>query len=686
MNHARSRQNRKNRIAMRTQKTLLPLFAVSGSLAAVPAQALELGDITVESRLGQPLRASIAYALAPNEALSSACVTLGRGASASGLPGVGRATVSIADGTILLTGKSPVREPMIATMVNVDCPYTPNLSREYLMFVDPAAPAYDSRPVASDSAAAPAGINDAVVRTPARSTSTLKRDAGANEIEQTPIEQSSRYRVQAGDTLSQIVQRIENRSSSLWPSVNAIFDANPDAFIDDDPNKLKAGSWLTIPSFLVDQAGETSVAFAADAGADNSSPSNATVETSVQQSANAANAPVADDAAQRDFVRDVTEAAVDSTVDSTGDLSPSVVTSDNPFVDGAETSATTIIEDTELEGPATISASPNVTTAVINTQSNSSVESSSWLMWLAGAGLALIAALLLFGRLFRGRPVDSEMEAAVPQRRAKDLDPTVSEPAPILEDSGIEVVAHAGYTIEDDSPTAENLTLDADLVMGTGLDEGTEMEVAEDFGFATPTEIDVELPFEPQPAVPESDTGIFVTDDDSTAVMEDVSSEIDDYDLSVVLDATKMPRPEDVTERDLQAVEVEPIDDNAQTDAYSINTQVDLEILEQDYEDELTATQALNAEIMRAAEELATDKAKLDTDDYEVTSELSSVPPLATVTELDVTAQLPSSNDGESDADETGIHEAATVEMPLAENDETAEMEIDDSKPGTKVI
>ncbi|MGB5255806.1 MAG: hypothetical protein WBN44_01015 [Woeseiaceae bacterium] len=667
---------------MRTQKTLLPLFAVSGGLAAVPSHALELGDITVESRLGQPLRASIAYALAPHEELSSSCVTLGLGASASGLPGVGRATVSIADGTILLTGKSPVREPMIATTVNVDCPYTPNLSREYLLFVDPAGTAYDSPPVASESAAAPATVTNAVAATPARSSSAPRRKAAGSKVAQTPIDQSSKYRVQPGDTLSQIVQRIENRSASLWPAVNAIFDANPDAFIDDDPNKLKAGSWLTIPGFLVEQSAPTSLASTADSGVDSAATSAAAIDTSVQGPADAVDTAAATDAAQAELV----SYEMATPADSTSDLRPAAAASDNPFVDGAETSVTTVIEDTELEGPVTISTSPNVTTAVINTESNSTVESSSWLMWLSGAGLALIAALLLFGRLFRGRPVEAELPADLPQRRATDLDPTVSEAAPLFrEDSGIEVVAHTDYTLEDDSPTAENLTLDADLVMGTGLDEGTEMEVAEDFGFATPTEIDLELPFEPEPTVPESDTGIFAADDDITSVMEGADSDIDEYDLSVVLDATKMPRPEDVTQRDLQAVEVEPIEDTEKTDAYSINTQVDLEILEQDYEYELTATQALNAEILRAAEELAADNT-VSSDDYDVTSELAAATPLATVTELDVTAQLPSSHEAESSADETGIHEAATVEMPLAENDETAEMDIDKGKSGSKAV
>ena len=64
-----------------------------------------------------------------------------------------------------------------------------------------------------------------------------------------PIGEATRYRVLPGDSLSEITQRIENRPPGLWKAVNIIFEANPEAFIDNDPNKLKAGSWLTIPSF-----------------------------------------------------------------------------------------------------------------------------------------------------------------------------------------------------------------------------------------------------------------------------------------------------------------------------------------------------------------------------------------------------------------------------------------------------
>ena len=120
----------------------------------------------------------------------------------------------------------------------------------------------------------------------------------------------------------------------------------------------------------------------------------------------------------------------------------------------------------------------------------------------------------------------------------------------------------------------------------------------------------------------------------------------------------------------------------------TLSQEVDFEILERDYEDELTATQALNAEIAKAAEELANDVDGFEDDD--ATAET----PLATVTELDITAQLPAENDDEiSDLDDTGINEEITerieavektVEMVVGEPESTVELQVESGKVDTK--
>ena len=146
--HSVTRAKRNDAKDRAMSRNLLPLVALGGGLAATPAAALELGDVSVQSNLGQPLRASIAYALAPNEMLSSACVSVSAGQSTGGLPGIGNSTVSITERAIVITGQTAVREPMLGARVTINCPYTPNLSREYMLFVDPA-------PVAESLRAAP---------------------------------------------------------------------------------------------------------------------------------------------------------------------------------------------------------------------------------------------------------------------------------------------------------------------------------------------------------------------------------------------------------------------------------------------------------------------------------------------------------------------------------------------------
>lgn len=635
-------------------RALLPLVALGGGLTATPSMALELGELTVQSGLGQPLRASIAYALAPNEMLSNTCVAVGGGQSTGGLPGIGRHSISITDSAILVRGESLVREPMLGTRVTVNCPYTPNLSREYMLFVDPVA-VPDAQ--AGTATTVKATTVKATAAASVTATPALKapRSATTAPVNKAPVGQSTRHQVQVGDTLSDIVSRIENRSMKLWPAVNLIFATNPDAFIDNDPNKLKAGSWLTIPSMngsvpvvAEPAATETPVVDAPTPRTTVAEPRTATVDGAVYEP------PILEGIGE-------TGTAQAPVSDSSTALQPGDIVA-------VDSVSTIVIPDTELEGPTASSESPNVPTATI--RAPEPAESTSIFAWLIGGGLAILALLVLFARRTRDRFDAPPVSAIAATSASFEQEPD-------------------DYDIDDDSPTEENLALDADLVLGTGLEEGTDMDIAQDFGFATPTEVDVELPFEPQAA--EGDTDVYppIASSMDSILESEVLPEDDDYEMSVIMDATKMPQPEDVTERDLQAIEVTSNELDAISGDYTINQDGEYNILEQDYQDELTATQALNQEIAKAAKNLADDLDEVD--EQEETSQM----PLATVTELDVTAQLPVQDEGDTietarpvnpnDTAAVTIRMSAdepTAEMPVANDDETAEMEISGGKSG----
>jgi hypothetical protein len=635
------------------QRILIPaLVAVGGSLAIAPAFALELGDIKVHSTLGQPLRASIAYALAPNEALSDTCVSLQPGLSSGGLPSVDRASLIVADGVIAITGRSLVREPLMTLRVNVRCPYTPNLSREYMLMVDPAGRA--DTVMATAAAATPIAsrpLISAPVAAPARS---VARRSPANTD---PIRDATRYQVQAGDSLSEIAQRIENRPSGVWSTVNMIFDANPGAFVDGDPNRLKAGSWLDLPNFA-----------AADA---------ATV-TAVTPTATPAVIenidPVADNTAYEPAASAMSDAPM-------ADFQPGdvIVDSDNPFVTpaGSVDAGTTIIPETLLDAPVVSSTSPNVPVAVLQTSATAEPSTVNWLLWFVGGGIALIAGLLLFGRFgnrFGSTPISTATVA--PRRRQSDGNT-----------ERVETLAEPDFSFPDEAPLPGQLELDADLIVGTGLQEGTDVDIAQDFAFASTTTIDFDLPEEMSSNNTGNQTDIIpaVRIDVDSILDKEVLPDDDDYDMSVIMDATKMPHPDDITERDLEAIQMDIDDETLITNEYTVSQEVDYKILEQDYEDEMTATQALNLEIAKASAELS---ANLDEDRGDATAEM----PLATVTELDVTAQLPATNDDDiSDLDDTGVNPTInmdandnTVEMPRRDNERTVEMEIKSGKVDTK--
>jgi hypothetical protein len=665
-------------------RALLPALAVvGGSLVALPAYALELGNLKVHSSLGQPLRASIAYALAPNEIVSDTCVSVQQVMSADRLPSVGKASLIVSDGVIAITGSRVVQEPLMSMRVTIDCPYTPHISREYTLFVDPVS----FRP-ASDADETPGMQAATAPPERARSSTPVPRPAARRE----PIGASTRYRVRVGDSLSEIAQRIENRPVGLWPAVTAIFEANPDAFIDNDPNKLKAGSWLDIPDF---GAGKAPVV--AERVASPSAPASEVTHTGTAyepgdgmpavsiEEADLAPAIPATETASGEVVPGTAEPA--PVAASTESATPSAEATDNPFVDmepgdvvhGSDSKANaagvedrTTIPDTSLEGPQTTSSTANVPVAVIRPPSESAAKPTHWLVWLIGGGIALIGSLLLFGR-FRDRFGSSPAAASPhPLRRHTDADT-----------QRVEALAHDDAVIADDSPTAENLALDADLEIGTGLSEGTDVDIAQDFAFASTTALDLELPEEMSSGGDESRLTdvlppLHASDMETILESEVLPGDADDYDMSVIMDATKVPLPEDITERDLEAVALPSDDEALITDDYTVSQEVDYKILEQDYEDEMTATQALNAEIARAAEDLA---ARMEGDTDSDSTEIS----MASVHELDVTAQLRGGNDDDvGDLDDTGINEQTvsldaedkTVEMDAGAKDKTAEMPV----------
>ena len=695
------------------------LAAVGGAcgLMSGNAGALELGQIQVESTLGQPLRASIAYALNPNEQLAEYCITLKSGTSASGLRYLTRARILVANGTITLHGTAPMREPLLAMQMTIKCPYTAHLARSYTLMIDPAGtlPA-DSMPQDGETAARSAAADEAV---PAHRARPAVADLS-------PVAANGRYQVQPGDSLSEIVVRITDRPAGLWPAAEAIFAANPDAFINGDKNLLKAGSWLTIPDLYktAGTSGQRPLAGPAPTEPPNSLADDVSYSAAYSGYAPSGNAFDSGFASQEenapetvanvaagpvdDFEPRVQPAPVAAPAEAQERLRGGALQEMRPGDVFVPESVPLVAPIGSADGDAASVASSTtgddarpVVASGSSYQPAVSGNSWSWLKWLAGSGVALIVGLLLFGRRIRGLFGSAPVGAS--------SDPAKGKPAEEHTQRS-KVAGDVDFQFDDSSLGEQSYTLDADLGAGTGLQDNSEIDVAQDFGFSATGDldsaIDMEFPEGPvaEPEAPSTDIIPPHLAEQSSILESEVPPTNDsaEYDMSMIVDATKQALGEmDSTARDLMAVQVTAEREEKQSDAYTLKQQVEYELLEQDYQEEFTQTQALNEEIAKAALELAE---KMDQDESldetgemptgayaEITSELTAQLPAASNAELtaELTANLPNAASAEneefiSDLDDTGINEELTAEMPQAGNDGTVEMEVEGGRVDTK--
>jgi len=616
----------------------LPALLATGacSLLATPATALQLGDLQVQSKLGQPLRASIAFALQPEERLYQHCIYLRPGNRSAGLPAITQANVSIANGQILIRGTAPVSDPIVALGLAVSCPYVANLDRVYDVMLDPI----------ESSAAVARFTNVATTQTSAEidlaPSASAARSAPA--AAGTPIQPETTYRVQPGDSLSTIVSRIENRSLSLWPAVERLFAENPQAFIDGDVDRLKAGSVLTIP-----ELNRVTLANSADAAGE---PTVSESEAAEEALASPGEMPTSVPVAPADSVDVADVAGNNAPTSSESEVSSPVAT---PAASAEPAIVPTLSEPTA-------------------TTDQESMPSSGLLYWLAPAGLLLIGAVSLIVGMVQKRRRRRALigGAATADTTLKDNEATARNPAVVEVDFDMTEIAEV---------TAEQRAalLDANLGDGSGLEGNDDDATAE---FALPTaeggsaDVDFALPAaENDEDSDDSPTDVLPANAKVTStILESEVLPSDDDDDSSDIAAAAGATNNALDDLDITVREIETLKQADQTDAdYTLDQEVDYHILEQDYEDELSATQALNNEIMRAAEELQERIRSAHADD----APSEDVP-----TEIDVTGQLTTelpalSPEADGQADDIDATTEITVNLEAAVNDADAELNIE---------
>lgn len=240
------------------------------ALAPLDADALGLGRLTVQSALGEALRAEIdVSAITPEEAASLRVRVAGpdafRAAGVEFNAALSAARVSLqrrADGRsyLRLVSDRAVQEPFVDVILELDWA-SGRLVREFTMLFDPPG----STPVAAPPAPAPVAISPAPLPpaapaasrplavasapravAPAPSAAAAPRPAPA--AKPATAAAADDYVVQRGDTLSRIAARTQRPGVSLDQMLVALYRNNTDAFAGGNMNRLKAGALLKLPS------------------------------------------------------------------------------------------------------------------------------------------------------------------------------------------------------------------------------------------------------------------------------------------------------------------------------------------------------------------------------------------------------------------------------------------------------
>ncbi len=253
---ANMRSTKRPTIGVFAMKTLGA--AVASALLFSNAHAAALGKLTVLSALGQPLQAEIALrAVAPDEAASLSAKLASpeafRQANIEFNPALMSLKFAIeqraGQRVIRVTSGQPLNEPFVDMLVELSGP-DGRLIREYTFLLDPAdlrtmQPA-QAAPLRTPQQAAPAAApsSSGVQRSPLPPAANARQAGGAERGNR----QASEYRVKSGDTLAGIAEQYRSSGVSLDQMLVALYQANPDAFIDKNMNRMKAGEILSVPS------------------------------------------------------------------------------------------------------------------------------------------------------------------------------------------------------------------------------------------------------------------------------------------------------------------------------------------------------------------------------------------------------------------------------------------------------
>ncbi len=229
------------------------------------ASALGLGEVKLKSTLNQPLNAEVKLLDTRDLTADQILVALASPADFE-RNNVDRlyfytefqfeVVLNAADGPkVLITTRNPVREPYLNFLI--EARWTAGrLLREYTVLMD--LPTFEqdagevsAQPARASSKPSPEPTRTSSVTSPSRASSANTESAPArtSSPKASPTISGDQYEVRSNDTLWEIALNARaDGSVSVHQAMMALYQANPDAFINGNINMLRRGQVLRVPS------------------------------------------------------------------------------------------------------------------------------------------------------------------------------------------------------------------------------------------------------------------------------------------------------------------------------------------------------------------------------------------------------------------------------------------------------
>ena len=362
-----------------------------------------LGGLNVQSHLGEPFTGSITVTGEEAQALLN-------GGKATISNGNLRAAVRKSGDKAVVTIRSSkaIKDPVLVFQVGVGAQ-----SREYTAIIDPAG--YDAKDAASvrtrqaaesqsfeptRNAQQPATKNNkaagnqvAQVRKDVQRKAEKKQVQTASAKNDTAVRSGRQHLVRTGETLIAIASSIRPQGMTLDQTIQALVNANPNVFIDNNANRMLAGKVLNIPSRSELQRLAASAPVKADTapekGNEAANTTEAKTEKPVTQPDVQTETKVKDAGANPPQQEEVKQASAAQTEQAASAAVNENAASAAPASDVQDVMASDNQENV-------LASEPVATTDSAVEPAESESDGNLW-KWLLAGGAALIAAWLLLG-------------------------------------------------------------------------------------------------------------------------------------------------------------------------------------------------------------------------------------------------------------------------------------------------